>query len=619
MEFDIIVIGGGHAGIEACISATKIGCKVLLATMDKRTIGRLSCNPSIGGSAKGHLAKEIDALGGLMPFIADRSGLQFKMLNISKGPAIWSPRSQNDKDLYPAYAQEFLSHRKNLTILPINVSEIVIEKDKVVGIKSNTDELIKCKAVILCGGTFLNGKMFTGFTATEGGRVGEQSAHKISDLLNSYGIKKGRLKTGTPPRIHIDSIDFTKTEIETGDANPIPFSKHSFSVRNKLVCYSTKTSDTTHDILRTGFDKSPMFTGLIKGSGPRYCPSIEDKIFRFSDKSSHQILLEPESLLSDSIYVNGFSTSLPKDIQETGLRSIEGLENCKILKYGYAVEYDFFYPYQLKYTLETKAISGLFFAGQINGTSGYEEAAGQGLVAGVNAANKILGYNEFKLERSDAYIGVMIDDLINKSSDEPYRIFTSLAEYRLLLRQDNAGQRLAKIAYENKLISEEELAKQELHQKRHNELYSLTNSSVITKEVINNYLLEIEESPVQFNTRLDTIVKRPPVVFKNLLSRLTKSNESNFERFTLLQEVVNSVEIDIKYSGYIERQLKEIAYFKENESKQIPLNFDYSKVTSLSTEAREKLKMIQPASLGQASRIPGVSSSDVSILAIYLK
>ncbi len=556
--FDIIVIGGGHAGIEAASAAAQMGCTVALVSMDSRAIGRLSCNPAIGGSAKGHLVKELDALGGVMGIIADKSGLQFKMLNRSKGPAMWSPRSQNDKDTYPQYAQELLSTIHNLTIIAGTVTEVLVERGAVRGVKLSSQEEITCSAIVLCGGTFLNGVMYTGETCTAGGRVGERSAEKISDLLAAMGLEKGRLKTGTPPRIHKDSIDYSKTEPNLGDEFPQPFSHRTERVENKIICRSTYTSTATHEILREGFDRSPMFTGRIQGSGPRYCPSIEDKIDRFADRDAHHIVLEPEGLQTDTIYVNGFSTSLPQDIQERALRTIPGLENMQLLRAGYAVEYDFFFPYQLRFTLETKAVKGLFFAGQINGTSGYEEAATQGFIAGTNAALKVLaeskkgerllarlGSESLVLKRSEAYIGVLIDDLVNKSTEEPYRIFTSAAEYRLLLRQDNASMRLMDYGYKLGLIGTKEY---DTMCERRALIDTMVREAAVTRlkpDAVNPYLLQIGEAPLTEVATVEKLAQRPAVALQKLLALQDVGVEERSRR----EAVVEQAEIELKYSG----------------------------------------------------------------------
>ncbi|GAB1430173.1 tRNA uridine-5-carboxymethylaminomethyl(34) synthesis enzyme MnmG [Ignavibacteria bacterium] len=613
IQFEVIVIGGGHAGIEASHAAAKMGCRTALVTMDIRTIGRLSCNPSIGGSAKGHLVKEIDALGGVMGLLGDRSGLQFKMLNTSKGRAVWSPRSQNDKDLYPIYTQNLLHSVKNLTIIQSAIQNIVVSDDKVKGIIC-AGELITTKSVIICSGTFLNGTMYTGLDKTHGGRVDEQPLKGLTELLNELGIESGKLKTGTPPRVLRESIDYSQTQPAYGDENPKPFSFRTQTVKNSIICHSSQTSETTHDILEEGFSESPMFTGAIQGSGPRYCPSIEDKIARFADKTSHQILLEPEGLSTSSVYVNGFSTSLPKKTQELGLRSIPGLQKAVILRYGYAVEYDFFYPYQLHHTLESKFIGGLFFAGQVNGTSGYEEAAAQGLVAGINAACSVQGRTAFTLSRSEAYIGVLIDDLVNKSSNEPYRIFTSLAEYRLILRQDNAQFRLTKYGQELGLINENICQNVTANYSLRDEIKQIINSASVKPEIINDYLVGKNESAIQFQTSANQIIKRSSIRLCDILPLVNR-------RYLNLSEGVaaEQAEIDIKYEGYIQRQQKEIRQFLELEHKIIPEQFDYRSITSLSAEGREKLSKIRPLSLGQAARIMGVSSSDISILTLYLR
>jgi tRNA uridine 5-carboxymethylaminomethyl modification enzyme len=617
-RFDIIVIGAGHAGIEASVVAARMGMNVALLTMDLDTMGRPSCNPSIGGSAKGHLVKEIDALGGVMGGLADKGGIHFKMLNRSKGPAVWSPRCQIDKDLYPKYVRSLLSSINNLHLIKGTANEVLIEHDKVSGIITDKNETIYCKAVILCAGTFLNGLLYTGKEITAGGRVGEKPSHKISDLLASYGLERGRLKTGTPPRIAKESINFSKVEIESGDDEPKAFSFRSSSVKNRLVCYGTETNLATHNILRTRFEDSPMFTGRIKGAGPRYCPSIEDKINRFSERDSHKILLEPEGLNTNSIYVNGFSTSLPKDVQIQGLHAIPGLENAVMTKAGYAVEYDFFFPYQLRFTMETKAIAGLYFAGQINGTSGYEEAASQGLIAGINAALKIREEEPFTLRRSEAYIGVLIDDLVNKSTEEPYRIFTSLAEYRLLLRQDNADLRLSHHGHRLGLISDLEFENISQKTLMINDGFEKMKGIKLKPDVINEYLTSIGETEVDITTDLYNLTKRSNVRLHDLL-KLTLNGDPFVRTLVHNEDISEQIQINIKYEGYIARQLKDITYFLDNESKVIPDWFDYSSISSLSNEAREKLTRIRPASLGQASRISGVSASDVSILSLFLK
>lgn len=617
-NFDVIVIGGGHAGIEASLAASRMGCSVALLTMSKENIGKPSCNPSIGGSAKGHLVKEIDALGGEMGYLADKAGLQFKMLNMSKGPAVWSPRTQIDKDLYPLYASQTLLKEKQITIIKGTAIEIVVKLNKIVSIKTNDNEILFAKAIILCAGTFLNGVLHTGENNIVGGRIDEPSSLKISDLLSIYGLEKGRLKTGTPPRIHKDSVDYSKTSLSLGDDKPNPFSYKSYSVKNTIACYQTSTNISTHEILRKGFDRSPMFTGRIQGSGPRYCPSIEDKIDRFHERNSHTILLEPEGLFCDSLYVNGFSTSLPADIQDEAIRSIPGLENTKILKYGYAVEYDFFFPYQLKFSLETKAIEGLYFAGQINGTSGYEEAAAQGLVAGINAALKIKEKDEFHLKRSEAYIGVLIDDLVSKNTEEPYRIFTSLAEYRLLLRQDNADERLMKYGNKFGLISDSIYNSQLNNTKIIEQKFDLTKKIKIERDDINNYIRSLDETEVQQKMDIYTLTKRNKIKLDNLLS-LNPDIREKFSSLTFSPSLISKLEIEIKYEGYIERQRRDISRFLENENKRIPVDFDYKILNSLSSEAREKLDKIKPGSIGQASRIPGVSASDTSILTLYFK
>ena len=496
------------------------------------------------------------------------------------------------------------------------MTEIIVQGNRVRGVRTLDNEVLEAQCIILCGGTFLNGVMYTGMQSTKGGRVGEQPAERISDLLASHGLIKGRLKTGTPPRIDASTIDYSVCTPHNGDEEPTPFSINTASVTNRLACWASSTSDATHDILRTGFDRSPMFTGLISGAGPRYCPSIEDKISRFADKTSHIIVLEPEGLSSNTIYVNGFSTSLPSDIQDAGLRTIPGLERSTILRYGYAVEYDFFFPYQLTFGLETKAIDGLFFAGQINGTSGYEEAASQGLIAGINAARKVKGEGTFTLSRSEAYIGVLIDDLVNKNTEEPYRMFTSLAEYRLLLRIDTVYDRLLPKGHGLGLVTDSVRLSWERSQELADTLTSDIDKGRITPKQADELLRSCNEDALFETTPLRTVARRPTVPLMGLLQAVDYDKLNIFNEH---KDVVHGVETTIRYDGYIQKQLREVERFADNERRVIPTDFDYTGVSSLSTEGREKLQRIRPASLGQASRIPGVSASDVSILTLYLR
>jgi tRNA uridine 5-carboxymethylaminomethyl modification enzyme len=621
-KYEVIIVGGGHAGIEASSASSRMGCKTALFSMDKYAIGRMSCNPAIGGTAKGHLVREIDALGGEMGKIADRSGIQFRILNRSKGPAVWSPRSQNDRKLYSQEAYKTVSSLSNLDIIEESVVEVIIENFHIVGIKTANGNEYECKALILSNGTFLNGLMHTGLKSVSGGRFGEAPAVGITESLVKVGFDAGRLKTGTPPRLRKDSINWDVLEEQPGDDEPKPFSHFTdlsnFPYLPQLSCYITYTDNTVHKILEKGFEFSPMFTGRIKGIGPRYCPSIEDKIVRFSDKERHQLFLEPEGLDSDLIYLNGFSTSLPEDIQFEALRKIKGLENVEMVRPGYAVEYDFFPPHQVDSTLETKLVKGLYFAGQINGTSGYEEAAAQGLIAGINAALKIQNRKEFTLKRSEAYIGVLIDDLVTKSTDEPYRMFTSRAEHRLLLRADNADRRLFKYGYEFGLIPEEVYRDLQRKEEMINVGIEFCNKTKIKFNLLNDFLLSKGLNTVASPETISKIVKRPEI---NLSEVLKLDNDNNLLSKKLLNNkyILEQIEIEIKYDGYIKRQFETVEKMEKYEDFKIPINLDYSKIKQLSREGREKLSKMKPRSIGQASRISGVTPSDISILLIYLK
>lgn len=631
--FDIIVIGAGHAGIEASVSAAKMGMQVGLVTMDLNAIGRLSCNPAIGGTAKGHLVKEIDALGGSMGVLADKSGIQFKMLNRSKGPAVWSPRCQSDKDIYSYEAAKLISETENIEVIQDMVKELSVEQTdgdgitkpgfKITGIKTELGYEIKCRIVIITSGTFLNAIMHTGKSQVEGGRIGEKSATGLSDCMMSLGFKTGRLKTGTPPRLDKKSIDFSKTEPAPGDEFPQPFSfrtSDGFPFLPQVDCYLTYTNDRTHEELKKGFEDSPMFTGRIKGIGPRYCPSIEDKINRFSDKPRHQIFLEPETLNGDSIYMNGFSTSLSIEVQENAARTIIGLENVKIVKQGYAVEYDFFPTWQINATMETKIVSGLYSAGQINGTSGYEEAAAQGLMAGINASLKLKGEEPFVLKRSEAYIGVLVDDLINKTPDEPYRMFTSSAEYRLILRQDNADMRLMEYGYKLGLVEEEFVSRLSKKKKLIEDSLAFARSNTVLGKFVNEYFRSIGSPELSSGEFISNIVKRTEINLEKILEYADFSgNEEIKGKLLGDKNILNQVEIELKYDGYIKRMHEQMGNFERNENINIPVDFNYGKILSLSAEGKEKLSAIRPSSIGQAMRIAGVRATDISALMVYIR
>ena len=630
-SYDIIVIGAGHAGIEAAVASARMGFSVGMVTMDLEAIGRMSCNPAIGGTAKGHLVREIDALGGVMGILADKTGIQFKMLNKSKGPAVWSPRCQSDKDLYSKAAAELVRNTPGIELIQDMVVELLTEKIsntnetykyKVRGIRTGLGYEIDCKSVIITSGTFLNAVMHTGHTQEAGGRLGEKSATGLSESLIGLGFKTGRLKTGTPPRLDINTIDFSVTEPQSGDDNPKPFSHRTngeFPYQEQVQCFITYTNQDTHDILRTGFEDSPMFTGRIKGAGPRYCPSIEDKISRFADKPRHQIFLEPETLGGETIYMNGFSTSLPLDVQEKAARTIPGLENVKIVKRGYAVEYDFFPTYQVNATFETKLVSGLYTAGQINGTSGYEEAAAQGFIAGVNAALKLSEKEPFILKRSEAYIGVLADDLINKNPDEPYRMFTSSAEYRLLLRQDNADLRLMEKGYELGLIEKDLVEKMREKRELVEEGIRYMNSNTVSPKTINDYLQSAGSATVNGGELLASIIRRHEVRLADVLNLDVYKDVPLLQKIARNPDAVEQLEIQVKYESYIRRQVEQVEHFERNEGINIPLDFNYGRIRSLSAEATEKLSRIKPRSIGQASRIAGVRPSDISAIMVYMR
>jgi len=622
-SYDIVVVGGGHAGIEAAVAPAKMGLSVCLVTMEKNAIGRMSCNPAIGGSAKGHLVHEIDALGGVMGLIADKTGIQFRILNKSKGPAIWAGRCQSDRELYSEEAVRVVNSTPNLVVLEDSIIDIVVDGKKVVGTKTLGGKEINCKAVIMSSGTFLNGIMHTGLTSIKGGRFGEEPSIGLTEKLTSLGFKFDRLKTGTPPRLLKNSINFAVLEEQPGDTIPEPFSmrtdRNIFPYLPQVSCHITYTDERVHKVLETGFDRSPLFTGLINGAGPRYCPSIEDKIVRFSDKPRHQLFIEPEGLEDPLVYLNGFSSSLPEDVQLRAIHKIKGLEEAIMVRPGYAVEYDYFPPYQVDLTLETKHISGLYFAGQVNGTSGYEEAAGQGLIAGINAGLKIQKRDELTLSRSESYIGVLIDDLVGKSTNEPYRMFTSRAEHRLLLRQDNSDRRLLKYGNQVGLVEDELLKELEKKENLISKTIELSKEIKFTPKNVNQ-LLESKNSSFLDNAEsLRKLVKRPELRLKELLFLVDAGTYPIVDALLDHPDSLRQVEIELKYEGYIVRQQELITKMEKLESLKIPLSFDYLSLKTISTEGKEKLHKIKPRSIGQASRISGVSPSDISVLLVYLK
>ena len=617
-EYDVIVVGGGHAGSEAAAAAANLGAKTLLVTMNLQTIGQMSCNPAMGGIAKGQIVREIDAIGGYSGIVTDKSSIQFKMLNLSKGPAMWSPRAQNDRALFAQYWREMLETTPNLDFYQEMVKNLWIEKNKLCGVVTGLGQKIKGKTVVLTNGTFLNGLIHVGDKNFGGGRAGEKAATGITEQLVSLGFESGRMKTGTPPRVDGRSLDYSKMIEQPGDENPQKFSylNSSTPLKKQLSCHMTYTSPEVHDLLREGFDRSPMFNGRIKSVGPRYCPSIEDKIHRFSERERHQLFVEPEGWNTVEVYVNGFSTSLPEEVQFSALRAVPGFENVKFFRPGYAIEYDYFYPTQLKYSLETKIIENLFFAGQINGTTGYEEAGSQGLMAGINAVLKIKEKNPFVLKRDEAYIGVLIDDLITKGTEEPYRMFTSRAEYRMLLRQDNADQRLTEVSHSLGLASDDRLAACDQKYKQSEGLISFLKSQSILPAEINPILSSKESAIIKQSGKADKILSRPNIYMSDL--KECDSVDSYISKNNLSEEVQDQAEIQIKYSGYIQKEKNNANKLNRLESVKIPKDFDYKKLKSISAEALEKLNKIKPETISQASRISGVSPNDISVLLVYM-
>ena len=616
--YDVIVVGAGHAGCEAAAAAANLGSKTLLVTMSLQNIAQMSCNPAMGGIAKGQIVREIDALGGYSGIVSDNTAIQFKMLNKSKGPAMWSPRVQSDRMRFSEEWRLMLENTPNLDFYQEMVKGLLIKNNKIEGVVTSLGIEIKAKSVVLTNGTFLNGLSHIGEKQFGGGRAGETAAYGITEDLVKVGFESGRMKTGTPPRVDGRSLDYSKMREEPGDTHP---DKFSYSNKTKplvhqRLCHMTYTSLDVHDILREGFDRSPMFNGRIKSLGPRYCPSIEDKINRFADKERHQLFIEPEGWNTCEVYVNGFSTSLPEDIQFKALRSVEGFENVKFFRPGYAIEYDYFPPTQLKHTLETKLVDGLYFAGQINGTTGYEEAASQGLMAGINAHLKVHDKEPLILKRDEAYIGVLIDDLITKGTEEPYRMFTSRAEYRTLLRQDNADYRLTPKSFEIGLASEERLRRMEKKFSSSDAMVSFFRETSITSTEANPILIEKGSAPMDQSDKMFKVFSRPQLDLDDFLK--FDKVKMYVEQNELDREILEQAEIQVKYSGYIEKERNNADKLTRLEDVKIPEDFDYNKIKSMSIEAKQKLSKIRPVTISQASRISGVSPSDISVLLIYM-